>query len=205
LRKRRAILLLAAVVVVAAAVFWLMWPLFPPEWFGIEPGPKPRPAEWAAPLDRPGLSNLHRVSEDLYRGAQPTAEGMRQLKAMGIKTVVNLRELHSDRDEIGDTGLAYEDIRMTPWDPDDDEVVRFLQIVTDKARTPVFVHCQRGSDRTGLMCAIYRMVVEHWGREEAVAEMTQGGFGYAGLWKPLVDYLREADLDQLRRRAGLTP
>lgn len=203
MRKRRAIPLLAAVVVLAAAVFWLTWPLFPPEWFGIEPGPEPRPAAWAVRLNRPGVSNLHRVSEGLYRGAQPTAEGMRQLKAMGIKTVVNLRSLHSDRDEIGDTGLAYEHIRMAPWDPEDDEVVRFLQIATDEARAPVFVHCQRGSDRTGFMCAVYRIVVCGWSREEAIAEMTQGGFGYAGLWKPLVDYLREANLDQLRRRAGL--
>jgi len=204
-RKRRPILLLAAVVVLTAAVFWVIWPLFPPEWFGIQPGPKPRPTEWAVRLARPGVSNLYRVSEGLYRGAQPTAEGVRQLKAMGIKTVVNLRELHSDREEIGDTPLAQEQIGMTPWDPDDDEVVRFLRIATDEARTPVFVHCQRGSDRTGFMCAVYRMVVEDWSRDEAIAEMTQGGFGYAGLWQSLVDYLREADLDQLRRRAGLTP
>ncbi|MFW6163091.1 MAG: hypothetical protein ACODAJ_10005, partial [Planctomycetota bacterium] len=74
----------------------------------------PQPRQWATPIDKPGLPNLHQVSEDLYRGAQPTAEGMRQLKAMGVRTVINLRKLHSDRDEIGDTGLAYEHIYFNP-------------------------------------------------------------------------------------------
>ena len=48
-------------------------------------------AKWAERIELPGLPNLHKVSDDLYRGAQPTAEGMRQLKKIGIKTVVNLR------------------------------------------------------------------------------------------------------------------
>ena len=81
---------------------------------------------------------------------------MKQLKAMGVKTVVDLRALHSDRDLIGDTGLTYEGVGMTAWHPEDEDAVRFLKIVTDKSRTPVFVHCQYGSDRTGTMCAIYR-------------------------------------------------
>src|SRR5258706_9038328 len=59
-----------------------------------------RPPSWARPLVLPGLTNFYQVSTNLYRGAQPTAEGMRQLKAMGIKTVINLRAFHSDKDEV---------------------------------------------------------------------------------------------------------
>lgn len=102
----------------------------------------------STPVNRPGLPNLHKVSPVLYRGAQPTAEGMRELKKLGIRTVVNLRWLHSDRDEIGDTGLAYEEISMKSWHPEDEDVARFLRIVTDPDRTPVFIHCQHGADRT---------------------------------------------------------
>ena len=189
--KRRSALvaLTAAAIVVGAGLFYLR-PLLPAEWVGRDPGRTPRPPEWAAPLNAPGLSNFHKVTDDLYRGAQPDAEGMRQLKAMGIKTVVNLRSFHSDRREIGETGLAYEHIYMKPWHPEDEDVVRFLQIVTDADRTPVFVHCQRGADRTGFMCAIYRMAVGGWNRQQAIEEMTDGGFGFANSWRGLLKYLR---------------
>ncbi len=160
------------------------------------------PEAWAVPMDRPGLPNLHRVSPGLYRGAQPTAEGMRELRKLGVRTVVNLRSFHSDRHEIGDTGLAYEHIFMKAWHPEDEDVVRFLQIVTDRDRTPVFVHCQHGADRTGTMCAVYRMVVQGWTREEALSEMTNGGFGFHEGWQNLLDYMDGLDVERLSRQAG---
>ena len=60
-----------------------------------------RPEKWAVPMTCAGVPNLHKVSDELYRSAQPTAEGMTNLVALGVKTVVNLRDNHSDSDEIG--------------------------------------------------------------------------------------------------------
>ena len=60
--------------------------------------PADRPADWATPLSRPGLLNLHQVADNLYRGAQPTEVGFLELKAMGIKTVINLRNFHDGDD-----------------------------------------------------------------------------------------------------------
>ena len=159
--------------------------------------------QWAQRLEVPGVENLHKVSERLYRGAQPTKEGMQQLKELGIKTIVNLRSFHSDRGEIGDTGLSYEHIYMKTWHAEDKEVVRFLNIVTDPNRTPAFVHCQRGADRTGTMCAIYRVAVQNWIRDEAIEEMTKGGFGFYTRWQNLIDYIRELDIEEIKIRAGL--
>ncbi len=171
---------------------------------GEEPdGPVQPKSEWAEPVEKSGCSNLHKVSDALYRGAQPTAEGFVQLKQMGIKTVVSLRSFHSDRDEIGNTELGYERITMKPWHPEDKEVARFLQIVTDPQRTPAFVHCKYGSDRTGTMVAIYRIVVEGWTKDEAIEEMTKGGFGYHSVWGNLREYLDELDVADIRKRAGL--
>ena len=115
---------------------------------------------WARPLEVRGAKNAFQVSPALYRSAQPTALGFSELKKIGIRTMVNLRSFHSDLKEIGDTGLTYEHIYMKVWHAEDEEVVRFLQIVTDPKRQPVLVHCQHGSDRTGTMCAIYRIAVE---------------------------------------------
>jgi len=158
---------------------------------------------WAQRLELPGLPNFYKVSDDLYRGAQPTDEGMRQLKELGIKTVVNLRYIHSDRDELGETGLAYEHINMTTWYSQTEDAIRFLRIVTDSNSTPVFVHCQYGSDRTGTMCAIYRIAVQGWSKNQAIEEMTNGGFGFHRIWKNLVNYVRDLDIEQLKQNASL--
>lgn len=64
-----------------------------------------RPEKWAKPMTCAGVPNLHKVSDKLYRSAQPAANGMTNLVALGIKTVVNLRDNHSDSDEIGDLPL----------------------------------------------------------------------------------------------------
>ena len=159
--------------------------------------------KWAEPVELSGTPNLHRVSENLNRGAQPTAEGMKQLEKLGVKTIVNLRTSGSDSGEIEGTALAYEHISMTMSNPDPEKVTRFLKIVTDSSRMPVFVHCRHGADRTGTMCAVYRIALEGWSRDEAIAEMTKGGFGYHCIWKNLVNYLRELNIDSVKPNAGL--
>lgn len=162
-----------------------------------------RPASWAQPVTLDGVPNLHRVSPNLYRSAQPSAEGMKNLKQMGIKTVVNLRLFNSDGDEIVQTGLGYEHIYMTVWHPEYKEVVRFLRIATNPELAPVLVHCQHGADRTGTMCALYRIVVQSWTKEEAIREMTEGGFGFHEVWKNLPAWIKDLDIESVRQDTGI--
>ena len=162
-----------------------------------------RPAPWAQPIRVAGVPNLHKVSDFLYRSAQPTAEGMRNLKQKGIETVVNLRSFHSDRKEIGNTDLGYEHIYMKAWHPEVKEVVRFLQIVNTPKRTPVLVHCQHGADRTGTMCALYRIAVQGWTKEDAIREMTDGGFGFHEIWQHLPGWIKELDVESIQNKAGI--
>ena len=72
-----------------------------------------RPTTWAQPVERPGLPNLHRVSPTLFRGAQPEKPGYAELVELGIRTVVSLRDWHSDRSDIRGTSLGYERVGMT--------------------------------------------------------------------------------------------
>jgi protein tyrosine/serine phosphatase len=160
-----------------------------------------RPEHWAAPISMDGVPNLHKVSETLYRSAQPTAEGIKNLKAYGIKTIINLRSFHSDKDEIKDTSLDYEHIYMKAWHPEIKEAVRFLKIVTDPKRTPVLVHCQHGADRTGTMCAIYRVAIQGWTKEEAMREMREGGFGFHEVWKNLPKWFKKLDIEAIKKQA----
>ena len=159
--------------------------------------------KWAVEVNLPGVPNLHKVSENLYRGAQPTAEGMRQLEKMGIKTIINLRTFHSDSDEINDANLSYEHIYMQAWRAENEDIVKFLRIVTDPNRTPVFVHCRHGADRTGTICAIYRIAVQGWSKEDAIEEMTKGGFGFHELFANLPAYIRELDIEKIKQQAGI--
>ena len=167
--------------------------------------PDKRPSKSAQPIKMRGVPNVHKVSDTLYRSAQPSKTGMKNLKAMGITTVVNLRSFHSDRDEIGETCLAYEHIYMKAWHPEEKEIVRFLQIVTDPKRTPVLVHCRHGADRTGTMCAVYRIVVQGWTKGEAVREMAEGGFGYHRVWANLPRWIDALDVKRIKETAGIPP
>lgn len=138
----------------------------------------------------PGLENAARVAPGIYRGAQPTEAGLDSLKALGVKTVVNLRHHHGDAEEAAcrDRGLDYVRIALESSDAPDDAAVRhFLEVVTDPARQPVFFHCKLGCDRTGTMCACYRMAVEGWPLEDALMEMD--AFGFHAMWKDLRAYV----------------
>lgn len=163
--------------------------------------PKPgRPPEWAQPLQVPGVPNLFKVSAQLYRSAQPTAEGMRLFQARhGIKCVVNLRSFHSDEKALRDLPLKRERIRVKAWHPEKHEVIEFLRLVRDPANHPVLVHCQHGADRTGAMCAVYRIVVQGWTREAALKEMKEGGYGFHGIWKNLARWINHLDVEAIRR------
>lgn len=162
-----------------------------------------RPASWAQPVELEGAPNLHKVSEDLYRSAQPSALGIKNLKKLGIRTVVNLRTFHSDRDEIGISGLHNVRIPMQAWYPERKDALRFLGIVSDTSMTPVLVHCQHGADRTGAMAAVYRAVMQGWTKEEALREMTKGGYGYHRVWRNLPLWFKKLDVEALRREAGI--
>ena len=168
-----------------------------------EPATVAVPETWATPLKLDGVGNGFKVSESLYRSAQPTATGMKNLKAQGVKTVVCLRAFHSDREVIGDTGLAYEKMPMHAWQPTEKDVARFLKIVTDPEKTPVLVHCQHGSDRTGLMCAVYRVAVEGWTKQAAIEEMTHERYGFHKIWVNIPPWIEKLNVDKLRQQAGL--
>ena len=169
----------------------------PPGW---DPATGARPAEWAAPVEAPGLPNLHRVDDGLWRGAQPSAEGIGALPALGVRTVVNLRTFHSDREPCRRAGLDCVQIPMQAWAASDDDLLRFLVLATDPERRPVLVHCKHGADRTGLACAVYRVVVQGWSKDAALAEMVGGEFGYHPLWDNLVEHVRELDVEAMRQR-----
>jgi len=164
------------------------------------------PTTMAEDISVPGLPNAYKIDDGLYRGAQPTAEGFEVLRALGVKTIVNLRAYHCDSQyEVREKGFEYVHIRFKTWRPEPEHVERFLEVVADPARQPVFVHCQHGADRTGMLVALYRMVAQEWSRDDAVAEMVDGPFGYhKRLWRRLTKAVQSYDIAPLQARFAET-
>ena len=157
----------------------------------VQNGAGTRPAGWAQPIKKDGTPNLHKVTDTLYRGAQPTREGFLELKKMGIKTIVNLREYHSDKENIEGMGFNYFHIPTSTTKPRREGYQKFLDIAKDPALQPVFVHCKHGADRTGTAVALYRLTAQGWTAKEAIKELQEGGFGYHAVFKEIIQFIRD--------------
>ena len=190
--------LLGAVALSVALAVWKPGMEAPEEEMYVLPPP-------GAPLDFSSLPNFHRVTDDLCRGAQPSYKGFGELKRMGIKTVVNLRWTRTDRRSAERFGLAYEHLPIRDLRGDVGHALSVLKIITDKKRCPVFVHCLNGADRTGFICAAYRVVVCGWDKEAAIREMKDSRFGADVDFGPMPDRIRAMDVPAIRKRLGLAP
>jgi len=155
-----------------------------------------RSISWSEPIELEGLPNFHKVSEGLYRGGQPEENGIKHLKKLGIKTVVNLRTHDTDRAMLKNTTITYVRLPFSVFWPKEKVFTRFLKIAKNPSRQPVFVHCKHGSDRTGAAVALYRIFIQGWQREEAIREMTAGGFGFHKVHNSLKDFVREFEFSE---------
>ena len=137
----------------------------------------------------PGLSNVGRVAPGIYRGAQPRSEGYATLRKMGIRTVINLRTRHSEKDKVEAAGMRSVEVPISIIkDLKLETVKKIIAIMIDPANQPVYIHCKLGQDRTGVVVAIYRMEIDRWPLTEAEAEMQ--AFGFNDIWFNLKEFVR---------------
>ena len=159
-----------------------------------------RPANWGVPVALAGTPNLHRITPDFYRSAQPLKPGFPALeKSIGIKTIVSLRAFHSDKKLAVGTAIKLVSIPINTWHIERADLVRALAVIeVARRRGPVLLHCQHGADRTGLVSALYRMLYEGWPREAALDEMRNGHFGYHAVWGNIPRFIEKVDVEALR-------
>ena len=145
------------------------------------------------------LPNFHKVNDMVYRGAQPKSGGLELLKQLGIKTVVNLRndDARAKQEEASAhrVGLQYFNF---PFErrgrPQGKKMEQVLSIINDPANQPVFVHCQHGADRTGVVIAVYRITHDRWTGEQAKREAKRYGL------KPWQFRMKDYILDFYKRQ-----
>ena len=123
----------------------------------------------------PGIKNFDQVDGHVYRGGQPTDEGFQYLAHLGVKTIIDLREA-DDRAKaeerlVSGAGMVYVNVPMTGHTPPTgSEIQKILGILEDNTTGPVFVHCQRGADRTGAVIAAYHIVHDKWDNGRALKD-----------------------------------
>jgi tyrosine-protein phosphatase SIW14 len=150
----------------------------------IEPSPT-KPAKHVYKEQKGDLPNFHQVHNYLYRGGEPTAEGLKKLKDMGIKTIIDLRgseaQVAAEADLAKAMGMRSINLPMSSKAPTKHQVDTFLKEVSkaEKAgdKAPVFVHCAHGSDRTGCLIGLWRVTHDNYDYDQAYKEMRKYYFG----------------------------
>jgi protein tyrosine/serine phosphatase len=155
-----------------------------------------RPAEWAQPVEV--QYNLFQMSPTLYRSALPDSGAVSLLQKLKVSTVISFLP-ESDSSWLSTPGISLVQLPYRTNHVDDADILKTLRAIQSaEANGPVLMHCKHGSDRTGLIAAMYRVIVQGWSKEDALSEMTQGGFGDSTHFRDGVRYMMKADIDKLR-------
>src|SRR5271156_1781451 len=141
----------------------------------------PRDSSFSSPaiaqkISLPGISNAGKVSETLFRGAQPDLSHLDELEKLGITTIVDLRrESHHLREQeqlrAESLGMHFLSIPVGGFStPTSAQLAEFFTLLRETPPRKIFVHCEFGEDRTGVFIASYRVAFEQWTADQAVAE-----------------------------------
>jgi tyrosine-protein phosphatase SIW14 len=121
------------------------------------------------------------VSPGVYRGPRPTAGTLSQLKALGVHNVLDLEDttsiVNAERKSVQALGMSFVSEPMSGfWTPSDSEVNTIEAFMANSSNYPIFVHCEHGQDRTGLIVGLFRVETQHWTPAAAYKEMLAKGF-----------------------------
>jgi protein tyrosine phosphatase (PTP) superfamily phosphohydrolase (DUF442 family) len=152
-----------------------------------------------------GILNYGKVAEHLYRGAQPDGEGIKSLKRLGVKLIINLRmpgeSWKEEAAEAQANGILYTNFPMGGMSRPSEQQVRQILALLEHFPDAAFVHCLHGCDRTGTIVACYRIQHDHWSSDLALREARKYGISWvefrmkrfvADFGRPVKPDLREA-------------
>ncbi len=140
-------------------------------WAGDIATPADRRAAWKSLMlaDHGFLRLVHpnraRVTDNLWRSAQPAPADVRWAKRAGIRTIVSLRKEQFggdplEREACARAGIGFERIIMRSREAPKREMLLDAIERFPKLPRPVLVHCKSGADRAGLATALWLLIVE---------------------------------------------
>ena len=155
------------------------------------------------------IRNFGKMDNRFYRGAQPDESDYKDLKALGVKTVIDLQDHPTsyEKRDVEALGMRYVNIPMSDSSyPKEDQINAFLRLVNDPATGTMFVHCAGGRHRTGVMGAVYRFNVNHWNLDQAYTEMKDYDFytrfGHGDLKTFVEDYAQKMQTNNAAASTG---
>jgi len=144
------------------------------------------------------IKNFGQMDERFFRGAQPRESDFRDLAALGIKTVIDLRDdaKATEKKDVEALGMRYVNIPMSDTVyPRAEQIDAFLKLAADPATGKFYVHCAGGRHRTGVIGAVYRFNHYHWNYDQVYAEMKAYDFytrfGHGAMKQFVEDYWRQ--------------
>jgi tyrosine-protein phosphatase SIW14 len=143
------------------------------------------------------ISNFGQMDERFYRGARPKEKDFASLKALGIKTIIDLTDnTPEERGYVEAQGMRYVNIAIEDKkDPSSEQIAEFLKLVNAPETGKFYVHCAGGRHRTGVMGAVYRFNNYHWSLDQVYAEMLDFDFytsnGHGGQKKFVESYAQQ--------------
>ena len=141
------------------------------------------------------IKNFGQMDDRFFRGAQPKEDEYKELAALGIGTVIDLRDdpTSYEKQSVEAAGMKYVNIPMSDKSyPETAKIEQFLKLVDDPSTGKFYVHCAGGRHRTGVMGAVYRFNHYNWNYDQVYAEMKKFDFytrfGHGDLKKFVQDY-----------------
>ncbi len=136
---------------------------------------------------KPEAMNFDRVNEKLSRSGLPSDKDLEFLRnEMQVKTLINFctrTNVEHEEKKAKELGFTY--IHF-PWSAHFYNILRlnyywriaeaFLTLLADEKNYPIHVHCFHGRERTGMMIAVYRMVIDRYSFIQALDEMRKYRF-----------------------------
>src|SRR5713101_1495348 len=148
------------------------------------------------------IRNFGKMDDRFYRGAQPDESDYKVLKALGVKTVVDLQDRPTsyEKRDVEALGMRYVNIPMSDSSyPKEEQIAAFLKLVNDPSTGTFFAHCAGGRHRTGVVGAVYRFTVSHLNYDQAYAEMKDYDFytrfGHGDLKTYVEDYAKRMQVN----------
>jgi undecaprenyl-diphosphatase len=125
--------------------------------------------------------NFHVITPgEAYRSAQLNGSKLaRHLRDHSIRSVLNLRGHHSGESWYEDElavcsrlNVKHYDVALSASHELTEAQVSELLEVFRTAPRPILIHCQAGADRSGLVAAMWKVVVNKVTKTEAARELT---------------------------------
>lgn len=160
----------------------------------------PAPTTPTTNISEVTIKNFGQMDERFFRGAQPKENQYKELAAIGIKTIIDLRddpEAYEKR-EAEANGMRYVHMPMIAKKyPKAETIEEFLKLVEDPSTGKFFVHCAGGRHRTGVMGAVYRFNHYKWNLDQVYSEMKKYDFytrwGHGDFKKFVEDYAADIE------------